>query len=220
MDTDSEPVFGNYFCGENGPLIRQLQQLLKADSATSTLYLWGPPGCGRTHLLQACCHQAGQQGLIYLYSVVDQHNGPAQGFERINPKSLVCLDDLNCIAARPDWQQTVFTLYERLLKGGGRLVLAANAPPAKIGLQLEDLVSRLTAGGVYRIEPLSGQDRSKAFKMRAKRRGIRLDDAVVSYILNHYQRDARSLFKLLERIDSQSLIEQRRVTIPFIKKYL
>ena len=53
---------------------------------------------------------------------------------------------------------------------------------------------------------------------RARERGFDLADDVVAYILNRYSRDITALLALLDELDRQSLAQQKRITIPFIRR--
>ena len=67
---------------------------------------------------------------------------------------------------------------------------------------------------------LSDRGLGVALRSRAKARGMVLNEAVSNYLVTHYPRDTRTLFKLLEMLDRQSLEAQRKLTIPFIKEVL
>ena len=51
-----------------------------------------------------------------------------------------------------------------------------------------------------------------------KRGGLVLSQEVAEYLIHHLQRDMRVLMRVLKQLDSLSMREQRRLTIPFIKK--
>ena len=97
-------------------------------------------------------------------------------------------------------------------------VCAANVPPARLGLRLPDLTSRLAWGTVYALQSLDDAEKLEAVRLRAHNRGFEMPEDVVQYILSRYPRDMRSLFDLLDRIDRASLTHQRRVTIPFLRE--
>ena len=67
---------------------------------------------------------------------------------------MVGLDDIDAIAGDGAFEQALFGLFEQLRQSGGRLVVAAAAPPTEIGFSLPDLASRLRSGGVYRVQSL------------------------------------------------------------------
>ncbi len=102
----------------------------------------------------------------------------------------------------------------------GRTVLAAgNAPPAQLAVR-EDLRSRLGWGLVYQVRPLGDDERAVYLRSEAERRGMRLADDVVRYLLARVRRDLRSLGAILDLIDRTSLEKQRPVTVPLVREAL
>jgi DnaA-homolog protein len=212
--------FANYFAGSNGPLI---QELMKSSQGTGEriIYFCGKNGEGCTHLLQACCHDANRNGLtsgyIPLKSLIDYSPDVFDGLESL---MLVCVDDLHLIAGRPAWEEAFFHAYNRILEAGGRLVVTANVMPKSLGLVLPDLLSRLSWGVVFQLQPLSDSEKLGVLVMRAKRRGMILSEEVGKFILNHCPRHMTTLFSALDTLDKTSLSAQRKLTIPFVKTVL
>ena len=124
------------------------------------------------------------------------------------------------IADDEETQVGVLSLYERLNAGSGKLVVSADVPLVRLGLKLRDLESRLSSGGVYQVLSPGDAEKREALRARALGRGISLDDNVMDFIMSHYQRDTRSLFALLDRLDGASLETHRRITIPFVRQFL
>jgi DnaA family protein len=60
----------------------------------------------------------------------------------------------------------------------------------------------------------------KALQLRAQQRGLALSNEVTHYLLTHVSRSMSDLVVLLDKLDYESLAEQRKLTIPFIKKYM
>ncbi|MCR4300758.1 MAG: DnaA regulatory inactivator Hda [Sulfuricaulis sp.] len=215
--------FSNFLAGPNREVLEQLRASVvmaanQASAAATMLYLWGPEGSGKSHLLQAACRLAQELGLAPVYvPLADVVELSPALLEDVEAASLVCLDDVERTANRLDWEAALFTLAERLRAAGGVLAVAANAPPDRIGLRLPDLVSRLAWGATYAMQPLSDAEKLEAVRLRARLRGFDMPEDVARYILNRYPRDLRTLFDLLDRIDQASLAEQRRVTIPFLR---
>jgi DnaA-homolog protein len=216
--------FSNFLAGPN----REAQEQLRAAVVTaatqdtvssSLLYLWGQEGSGKSHLLLAACRLAQELGLAPVYvPLADVAELSPSLLEAVEDSPLVCLDDTERAAGRPGWEAALFTLVERLRAAGGMLIVTANAPPDRIGLCLPDLVSRLAWGATYAMQPLNDTEKLEAVRLRARQRGFDMPEDVARYILNRYPRDLRTLFNLLDRIDQVSLAEQRRVTIPFLRR--
>ncbi len=185
------------------------------------IWLYGPLGCGKSHLLQAACAQAGRADLTaaYLPLAALGADDPAilGGFEHLG---LVALDDLDAIAGVVAWERALFTLYNGLIEQRGRLVLAASAAPAALRFGLPDLASRLAASQVHRLTALTETDQAEALRRRAEHRGLELPDETLTYLTRRAPRDFAVLCRLLDDLDTEALAAQRRLTVPFVRDWL
>jgi DnaA family protein len=152
-----------------------------------------------------------------LDELVEYSPGVLESMEQL---PLVALDNIQAIAGKADWEEALFHLFNRIRDRQGHLLIAANNSPKNLGINLPDLVSRLTWGMVYQVEPLEDDDKVQALLLRAKRRGLNMGDDVARFILTRGPRDMQGLFDLLDTLDQASLSAQRKLTIPFIKAEL
>jgi DnaA family protein len=97
---------------------------------------------------------------------------------------------------------------------------AANVVPTALGLQLPDLLSRLMNGVILQIQTLTDAEKLAALQLRANMRGFELPLEVGQFLLQRWPRNLSVLFAALEKLDHLSLVEQRRLTIPFVKQAL
>jgi DnaA family protein len=214
--------FASYFPGRNQEAVNSLRA--SAEGAGDTLvYLAGPAGLGKTHLLQAACQLAADAGRTSVYlplrhlPVLSPSPAVFEGLERMD---LVCLDDVDAVAARADWEHGLFDLFNRLRDGGGTLLVTAEQRPDKCGIRLADLVSRLCWGVTYVLRPLDEETLFAAVTYRARARGLDLPEDTARFLLRRFPRDLASLCELLDRLDQASLVARRRLTIPFVKAAL
>ncbi|MEO8225099.1 MAG: DnaA regulatory inactivator Hda [Gammaproteobacteria bacterium] len=213
-------VFDNFVAAGNELAIHELREAAST-SDQPMVWLWGPPESGRSHLLQASVAAADEHGRRAAYLPLIRDLGvPAAALEGFGSFALVALDDIDAIAGDPRFERAVFRLFEQLRASGGRLVVAASAPPAELPFGLPDLASRLTSGGVYRVLPLDDAGRLEALRVRAHFRGLDLPDDTGHYLLQRAPRGAASLFQLLDRLDQASLVARKRLTIPFVREVL
>ncbi|WP_437881450.1 DnaA regulatory inactivator Hda [Pseudomonas sp. LRF_L74] len=218
-----DATFANYYPGANAAALGYVERLCLPDAGwtESLIYLWGSEGVGCSHLLQAACLRFDQQGepAVYLpLSEVAEH-GP-ELLDNLEQYELVCLDELDAVAGRADWEEGLFHLFNRLRDSGRRLLLAASVAPRELPIKLPDLKSRLTLALVFQMHELSDEDKLRALQLRASRRGLHLTDEVGRFILTRGERSMSRLFELLERLDQASLQAQRKLTIPFLKETL
>ena len=76
------------------------------------------------------------------------------------------------------------------------------------------------SGLIYGLHPLTEEQQLDAITMRANQRGLLISEDTVKFLVKHSSRDNRELFMILEQIDQASLVEKRRITIPFIQALL
>jgi DnaA family protein len=212
-------TFDTFTPGSNAAALEHVRAV--ARGATDTLWLWGPAGCGKTHLLQAACRAAAAAGMRAMYVALgsEQATEPEilAGLESLE---LLALDQVERVAAELAWQRALFMILDEFLGRRGRLVLAAETAPGDSGFVLPDLASRAAGAVCYRLLPLGDDDRLLALIAHAGARGLGLDRAAAEYLLHRVDRDMTGLVRWLERLDHASLTEQRRLTIPFIRKLL
>lgn len=186
-----------------------------------SLYLTGPPGSGRSHLLQAACGRMSAAGGTAVYIPLAHHiDGPTAPLDGLESLSLVAVDDLGVLAGHEHWQEAFFHLFNRLRDAGGLLVVAAAGAPASLGIALPDLVSRLDSMLRLRLTPPDDDRRREILTGALARRGLRMPAAGVEYLLRHQARDPAHLIGVVDRLDSASLRAGRRLTVPFIKSVL
>lgn len=213
-----DATLNNYYPSSgNAALVQHLTQQL-SPKAEPFIYLWGAPGSGRSHLLQAACHAASDQDKRALYlPLADLGHFPPLMLEDIERLDLVAIDDLEYVIGRKRWEEALFHAFNRLRDAGKALLIAANAPPRRLDVVLPDLASRLTWGVTFHLHPLDDQERLAALKLRARVRGMELPDDVGRYILHRGPRELGELCRALETLDQASLSAKRKLTIPFVK---
>ncbi|WP_148253823.1 DnaA regulatory inactivator Hda [Aidingimonas lacisalsi] len=215
-----DATFDNYLAHGNASLVETLRRQLDADGEP-LLFLWGGEDVGRSHLLQAACHEASSRDRRSLYlPLAELWHFPPHILEGLEQLDLVAIDDLERVLGRRRWEESLFHCFNRLREAGTRLVISADASPRQLAFQLPDLASRMSWGMTFHVQRLDDEGRAQALKLRAGVRGMQLPDDVARYILHRGPRRLSALFDVLETLDSASLSAQRKLTIPFVKQAL
>jgi DnaA family protein len=213
-------VFGSFHPGRNAVAVASLRRAAEGDGAP-ILWIWGPPGSGRSHLLQASVALAHERRAATAYlPFADLRVMSPAVVEGMAGFDLLALDDIACVAGSPHWESALFHLYEGMVPRGARMLIAAGTPPAQVGFALPDLSSRLAGGATFRLEQLSDADCLLALQRRAAWRGLVLPDDTARFLLSRVARNTATLFRLLDRLDRAALEAQRRLTVPFVKSVL
>lgn len=195
--------------------------LLSAPRGAVPVLLAGPCGAGKTHLLAGCAEAARGAGLSCAYVALSRwarFDGDA--LAALSGRDLLLVDEVEQVAASADRELALFDLYNRTVDAGGRLLLAAREPPARLPLGLPDLRSRLEAATLVALQPLPEAARRRLVAERARERGFDLDEGVLDFVFHHHRRDLPALLALVERLDRESLARQRRVTVPLVRAVL
>lgn len=214
-----EFTFANFIQSDNAALVVALVEVSIGLQPIPVLFFWGETGSGKTHLLHACCDTASEQRRRFHYFSLSNDCADVIQATEVSEAGLVCIDNLELLSQdNRDLSLALLSLYEKVMQAGGNIIVTANHPLVNLEMPLPDLVSRLSAGGTYHLAPLGDEDKYTALMARAEQRGFSLSEAVVEFIMHHYERDTRALFALLDRIDRSSLAEKRKITLPFVRE--
>jgi DnaA family protein len=200
--------------------IAQLGALATGESG-DWLFVSGPSGAGKTHLLFAVCASAQEVGRRPTYlSLRDAQGRVRDALQAFEGLDVVALDDLDSIAGRRDDEIALFDFHNRARSLGTSVLYAASARPDALDLALPDLKSRL--GQCIGISlPLPGDEvRREVLRQRAQRRGLLLDAAALDWLMRRVGRELGSLTQLFDRLDRAALAAQRRLTVPFLREVL
>ena len=212
-------LFASFLPARNTEALEHARRLAQAQAGGLT-WLCGPRGSGKTHLLQAICAAAAERmraGYVPLAQVASLGVGVLEGLRQLE---CLCLDDIDCVAGEAAWERAIFALLRESEECGGRLILAAQAPPALVSWALADLGSRCAAGTVLQLRLLDEEERHAALQLRARLRGLELPDETWQWLQRRFPRDMRTLYELLDTLDEAALAAQRRLTVPFIREVL
>jgi DnaA-homolog protein len=176
--------------------------------------LHGAYGSGKSHLLQALCQHSESGVYLPLRQLLPYGAGALDGLDAF---PLLVIDDVQAIAGDTAWEHRLFELFNNVHAGSGRLCLAADRPAAQLPLQLADLRSRLQLCVPFEVQDLDDAGKVEVLQRNAAQRGLELKDEVAQYILQHSTRGMHELMAVLDKLDRQSLAEQRRLTLPFVK---
>ncbi len=210
----NEFTIDNYLASEAN---RELLNTLKQDLQHELYLVWGGPGSGKSHLLQACCVIHENAVYLPLLDYAGSGDSVLDGLEQLD---LVCIDDIQEVLGLLHWEEKLFALYNALQQAGSHLLLASNTAPTALTFTLPDLKSRFAAGMVYHLHELNDAQKLQALKIRAQAIGMPLEDEVLQYICARAERSTQHLFQLLDELAECTLNEKRRLTVPFIKSLM
>lgn len=211
LKPEQPPTLDNFVIGANAELVARLRGLGDIGSFDA-LYLWGDPGCGKSHLLTATA-----AGANCRRPVVRLHAAEVGAELPLATGSLLVIDDIQQLGAEA--QIALFRAFNAARFLGLALLLAGGAPPRRLALR-EDLRTRIGQTLIYEIQSLSDDEKGAALRRHAIERGMLMDPGVVHYLLRHGRRDLPSLMAMLDSLDRASLEQKRPPTLPLLRELM
>lgn len=222
---DAPPTLDNFVAGANDELIAALGELATRHAGGSTsatpvpaglpghIYLWGPEGSGKSHLLRATAAAAqisDREACVISARDVTGQFPDTTGL-------LLAVDDVDELNA--DAQIALFNTFNRARLNGQTLLLSGCSAP--LGLMLrEDLRTRIGQCLIYEVQALNDEARAAILYTLAERRGLPLAPEVTEFLLRHGRRDLTSLLAVLDALDTASLERKRAITLPLLREMM
>ena len=207
-----QPTLDNFVVARNAELVQHLRDLGRSRERERSVYIWGPRGSGRTHLLEAVMTELAQRGWRVRYvpaaAKLPEHSHDIQA---------AAIDDVDLLDEAGE--SALFSLYNDLRERGGVMLAAGNTPPGQLPLRA-DVVTRLGWGLVYEVHALTDDDKMHALTQRAAALGFDLAPEVTQYLLSRVPRDMRTLIAVLDTLDRYSLETKRAVTLTLAREML
>lgn len=208
----------NFVPGPNAGCVAALRGAVAGECA-GHVYLAGPEGSGKTHLLQASCALAASGGARVAYlPLADRRAFDAGVLTGMGSAVLVCVDDVDHAAGDASWERALFNLYNEVDASGARMVFAGRRGPAAVALA--DLRSRLSAALLLQLLAPDDELRRQVLRQRARDLGFDLGEDVLAYVLARQPRALGQLTALVEQLDRYALAAKRRITVALVREFL
>ena len=158
--------------------------------------------------------------MLYLPLAELVRAGSPRVFEGLEGLNFLCIDELESISGKSEWEEALFHCFNRLQLSGCQLIVASRDNPAASSIKLADLRSRMATGLIYQLDDLNDSAKQKVLIVQSQARGLEMTKEVAQYLLRQHSRDLNKLMGLLQSLDKASMSKQRRLTIPFVRQIL
>lgn len=228
-------TFENFFSGTNMALLSYLQGSIEelysradgdgdvrdelpldASESTKLSFIWGPKGSGKSHLLKAISDYAEQLQLVSYY-VTSSQQIPHRLLDMPQHYTVLCVDDIDDVMSLQQEYYWFDVINQAKELDACHLIFAATSSPQMLECQLPDLKSRMQWCTPFKLRPLTDEFLLNWLRAEFEHYGMRVNDGVIQYVLTHYQRSPAALSELVAVIAESTLMQQRAVTIPFVK---
>jgi chromosomal replication initiator protein len=199
--------------------------------AYNPLFLYGPVGVGKTHLMHAIAneiyHKQPDKKIIYITSeeftneVVEaiRNNDTGKMKRRFRSAYILLIDDIQFIEGKDRVQEELFHTFNILIDQGSQIALSSDRPPQEIKKLEKRLSSRFAGGLTVDIEKPDFELKTAILKKKAEKFGHEMPMDVAMLLANSAE-DTRTLEGLLLRLITLATTQNSLITIDLAQKAL
>ena len=177
----------------------------KPASAYNPLFIYGPSGLGKTHLLYAIANRIQKNypdfNIVYISSeqftneliIALRERKNVEFRKKYRNADLLLMDDIQFIGGKASTEEEFFHTFNELFEGRKQIVLTSDRPPSQISLLADRLRTRFEGGLICDIIPPDYETRMAIIQNKANSLGMDLPDEICNYIAENITNNVRSL---------------------------
>lgn len=214
-------TFENFIKGQSNQFAYAAAQAVAANpsGAYNPLFIYGPSGLGKTHLLNAIEIEIKKNHPDFNIVYVDcekftneiiaavRTNTTEQFRQKYREADVLLVDDIQFIAGKEATQEEFFHTFNTLHNAGKQIVLACDRPAKEIKSLEERLRTRFEWGLTADIQAPDFETRVAIVKRKAELLNLELPDDVAEYIANHLKQNIRQLEGAVKKLNAYYLLE-------------
>lgn len=225
LPLDPRYVFGRFTVGASNELAAAAARAAaeRPGAKYNPVFLYSPPGLGKTHLLHAVGHRARERGLRVLYVSSDRfvtefvssiREGKTAEFrERYRRPDVLLMDDVQFLSGKEQTQEGLFHIFNELHHSGRQVVLACDRSPRALKPLDDRLRSRFEWGLIADIQPPDLETRLAILRAKASSLDTRVPPEVLEALGRRNCRSVRELEGCLNRITAYADLTGQPVTM-------
>lgn len=231
-DSPAEPKgsyeysFDNYIVGRSNEFAHAAAKAVASTpgGAYNPLFIYGPSGVGKTHLLRAIAneleHGKGLKviyvtGEIFTVELIDsiQHNDTMSFKKKYRNADVLLMDDIQFISGKESTQEEFFHTFNALYEAHKQIVLTSDRPPKEIHTLEDRLQTRFEWGLLADIQPPDYETRMAIIHVKADSLNVNLPDEIVNYIATTITSNVRQLEGTVKKIKALHDLMEREIDL-------
>ena len=194
------------------------------------VFIYGPTGLGKTHLIHAIGNYAQSKGKIVIYATIEQfmndftYNLRNQSMDRFREKYRNCdvqlIDDTQFLSNKIQTQEEFFHTFNELHSAGKQIVLTSDKPPKMINGLEDRLKSRFEWGLIADIGLPELETKIAIIKKKCELDGINLNSDIVNYIASNMGDNIREIESAIINLNAYASLMRQDITLEFAKNVM
>lgn len=229
---DPKYTFDSFVVGESNEFARNVALAVAEQPGLkyNPLFIWGGPGLGKTHLLQAIGDYVSQnfphKKVIFVTSeqftndFVESLNAKTQNIfrQKYRTADVLLIDDIQFLQKKEGIQDQFFHTFNELRQRGKAIVLASDRPPKEINMD-ERYQSRFASGLQADIQPPNYETRLAILRQFVESQGTPFEDAALDYVAERSSPNIREMEGAIIRIIAyRELSKKAVVDLPMVEQ--
>ena len=204
----------NFVVGSNNDLAASVAQIIIKEPGKryNPFYLYGGPGLGKTHLVQAIGNALVQNYPDLKVAYVPTNSFYIEFIEALQSKQgnnftkkyqkvdVLIIDDIQMIVGKEATQQAFFDIFNELYQHGKQIIITSDRLPEQLKSLDERLSSRLACDGAYDIQLPKFEDKCAILRTKAEFDGVEIEDEAIEYIASNVKTNIRDLEREYKRV--------------------
>lgn len=225
-------TFSNFIVGSSNRFAQAAAMAVatKPANAYNPLFIYGPSGLGKTHLLYAIANEIKKKNKYYsiIYIKGDEfandlissiQNGAVEPFRsKYRKANLLLVDDIQFIAGKERTQEEFFHTFNSLHESNKQIVLTSDRPPREIHTLEDRLKTRFEWGLLADIQPPDYETRVAIVSKKAEDLRIKLPTEVTDYIASSIKSNIRQLEGVVKKICALKELMQEEISVRLAEK--
>jgi chromosomal replication initiator protein len=202
-----------------------------ASQALNPVYLHGPPGCGKTHLVSLLVEEVTRRSPQLVVTraqaadlaAVDPPGDEATVLQQASSSDLFIVEDLQHLggpgAGRGEVVEPFVQVFDDLLAQRRQMVFTANVGPGQLGRFPSRLTSRLGCGLVVGLEGPREESRLALLQEKAQQRQLPLSRDVLAWLAGHLVGGGRQLEGALAQLEALARLHEHPLDVRTVSAY-
>ena len=209
----------NFFVSKNNSKTIQILKNILLDSNNGVQMFIDDLGSnGKSYLLQAICNDFSESNNSSIYIPMQEAiNLDPSILEGVSELNLICIDDVDLINKRREWELALFNLINECYEKDCFLLLSGSVNKLEA---IPDLVTRIKKMETLRLEAINDDELLEATQAISKNLNIEISDKNMNYLINNSKRDIKTIFRTLSQLEKESLERKKSIGLNLIKEVI